>query len=63
MKIKVLGPVEAPIFKIKKNYRYRILLRSPKSLNIQKRLSLLLKKLRIQPGVKLIVDVDPVTFN
>ena len=32
---KVLGPVEAPIFKIKKNYRNRILIRAKKDLNIQ----------------------------
>ena len=60
---KVLGPVEAPIYRIKKNYRYRILLRSPKSINLQKKLSKLLKNLKIQPGVKLIVDVDPISFN
>ena len=60
---RVLGPVEAPIFRIKKNYRYRILLRSPKTLNLQKTLSKLLKKFKIQPGVKLTVDVDPISFN
>ena len=62
-KINVLGPVEAPIFKIKKNYRYRILLRTPKLLNSQKMLSKLLKKFKIQPRVKLTVDVDPISFN
>ncbi|RPG99138.1 MAG: primosomal protein N' [Candidatus Pelagibacter sp. TMED118] len=61
--IKVLGPVEAPIFKINKNYRYRILLRSTKSLNLQKKLTNLLKKFQIQPGVKLTIDVDPISFN
>ena len=59
----VLGPVEAPIFRIKKNFRYRILLRSPKSTNLQKKLSNLLKNFKIQPGVKLTVDVDPINFN
>ena len=63
IKIRVLGPVEAPIFRIKKKYRYRILLRSPKSINLQKKLSKLLKNFQIQPGVKLTVDVDPITFN
>ena len=61
--IRVLGPVEAPIFKIKKNYRIRILLRSDKSINLQKKLMKLLKNFKIQPGVKLTVDVDPINFN
>ena len=61
--VRVLGPVEAPIFKIKKNYRIRILLRSDKSINLQKKLMKLLKNFKIQPGVKLTVDVDPINFN
>ena len=63
LKAKILGPVEAPIFKIKKNYRYRLLLRSKKSPPIQQKLSDLLNIFKIQPGIKLIVDVDPISFN
>ena len=63
LKAKILGPVEAPIFKIKKNYRYRLLLRSKKSPPIQQKLSHLLNIFKIQPGIKLIVDVDPISFN
>ena len=60
---KVLGPVEAPIFKIKKNYRNRILIRAKKDLNIQKKLSEILKSYKSRSGIKLIVDVDPISFN
>jgi len=63
MQIKVLGPVEAPIFRVNKNYRYRILLRSQKKDNVQKKLSNILNNFRIQPGVKLTIDVDPISFN
>ena len=63
MQIKVLGPVEAPIFKVNKNFRYRILLRSQKKDNVQKKLSNILNNFRIQPGVKLTIDVDPISFN
>ena len=62
LEAKVLGPVEAPIFRIKKMYRYRLLIRS-KITNIQNNLSDLIFKFKIQPGVKLIIDVDPITFN
>jgi len=60
---KILGPVEAPIFKIKKNYRYRLLIRSKKNYLLQSKLSELLRNFKIQPGIKLAVDVDPITFN
>jgi len=60
---KVLGPVEAPIFKIKKNYRNRILIRAKKDLNIQKKLSDILNSYKTPSGIKLIVDVDPISFN
>ena len=35
---KVLGPVEAPVYKIKKKYRQRILIKSKKTVKIQKKL-------------------------
>ena len=60
---KTLGPVEAPIFKIRKNYRYRLLIRSKKSFILQKKLSNVLNSFKFQPGIKLSVDVDPISFN
>ena len=61
--VNVLGPVLAPITKINKNYRCRILIRSPKKLFIQKYLSQSLNKIKIIPGIKLEVDVDPINFS
>ena len=60
---KVLGPVVAPIFKINKNFRYRILIRSKKSKKIQKNLSEILNSFKKQKEIKLVVDVDPISFN
>ena len=60
---KILGPINAPIFKIRKNYRNRILIRAKKTSKIQISLSLILKKFKLQSGIKLIVDVDPIGFN
>ena len=60
---KILGPVVAPIPKIKNNYRYRILIRSKKSQKIQKNLSLILNTFKKQNEIKLVVDVDPISFN
>ena len=60
---KILGPVEAPVFRVKKKYRYRLLIRSKKSNLLQSRLSKVLKSFKMQPGINLAVDVDPITFN
>ena len=61
--VNVLGPVMAPIIKIKKKYRCRILIRYPKNLFIQKYLAQFLNKIKMQSGIKLEVDVDPVNFS
>ncbi len=60
---KILGPVVAPIFKINKNFRYRILVRSKKTQKIQKTLFNVLKNFKNQKEIKLAVDVDPISFN
>ncbi len=60
---KVLGPVVAPINKINKNFRYRILIRSKKTQKIQKTLANLLNNFKNQKEIKLAVDVDPISFN
>ena len=60
---RILGPVGAPIYKIKKNFRYRLLIRSKKNVQIQKDLSLSLKNFKFSSGIKLTVDVDPISFN
>ena len=60
---KILGPINAPIYKIRKNFRNRILIRSKKSEIIQESLSFVLKKFKFSSGMKLTVDVDPISFN
>ena len=60
---KVLGPVNAPIYKIRKNFRIRLLIRTKKTLKIQESLGKALKKFEFSSGMKLTVDVDPISFN
>jgi len=61
--VNVLGPVLAPITRLRKKYRCRILIRYPKNLFIQKYLSQSLNKIKITSGIKLEVDVDPINFS
>jgi len=61
--VNILGPVLAPITKLRKKHRCRILIRYPKNLFIQKYLSQSLNKIKITSGIKLEVDVDPINFS
>ena len=60
---KILGPVNAPVFRIKRKFRSRLLIRAKKNSNIQKKLKMILKEIKFSKGMKLTVDVDPVSFN
>jgi len=61
--VDILGPVFSPITKLRKKYRCRILIKHPKNLFIQKYLSELLNKIKLEHGIKLEVDVDPINFS
>jgi len=61
--VNILGPVLAPITKLKKKYRCRILIKYPKDIFIQKYLSKSLNKIKAESGIKLEVDVDPINFS
>ena len=60
---RVLGPVNAPIFRLKRKFRIRLLIRGNKSLNMQNSLAKMVKKFKFPTGMKLTVDVDPINFN
>ena len=60
---KVLGPVNAPIFRLKKKFRFRLLIRGKKNLQLQNSLARLILKFKFSKGIKLTVDVDPINFN
>ena len=61
--IEVLGPVDAPIFKIKKKFRTRLLIRAGIENLIQKKVLEVLENLKISKKIKLMVDVDPINFT
>ena len=59
----ILGPVSAPIFRLKRKYRVRLLIRGPKTLKLQNSLAIAIPKFKFSLGIKLSVDVDPISFN
>jgi primosomal protein N' (replication factor Y) len=58
----ILGPVDSPIFRVKKKFRTRLLLRSKNSNLIQKKVGKIIENLTISKKIKLTVDVDPINF-
>ncbi len=59
---KILGPAEALVFKLSGRYRYRLLVVSERSFNIQKYLSLWLGGCKIPSSLQVKVDIDPYNF-
>ena len=60
--LEVLGPVDSPLLKIKKNFRSRLLIRFNHRLLMQKKIKNVLNGLKISSKIKLTVDVDPINF-
>ena len=55
--------MNAPIFRLKKKFRIRLLIRGAKTLKLQNSVALAIINYKFQPGIKLSVDVDPINFN
>ena len=62
IELDVLGPVDSPIFRVKKKFRTRLLLRSKNSNLIQTKVGKIIENLTISKKIKLTVDVDPINF-
>ncbi len=60
--LEVLGPIDSPLLKIKKNFRTRLLIRFNNRLLMQKKIKNVLNGLKISSKIKLTVDVDPINF-
>ena len=62
-RIEVLGPAEAPLAIIRGRYRWRLLLKAPRELDVQAYLRAWLATLPKAPAdLRLTVDIDPYSF-
>ena len=55
--------MNAPLFRLKRKFRVRFLIRGPKSMKVQSSVSKIIPKYKFSSGIKLSVDVDPINFN
>ena len=60
--IEILGPVVAPIAKLRGKFRYRLLLKAPKETKIQNYLHFWLDRIKIPASVEMRIDIDPYSF-
>ena len=60
--VEILGPVVAPLSKLKGKYRYRILVKTEKQIKIQNYLHLWLSPAIIPASIDMRIDIDPYSF-
>jgi primosomal protein N' (replication factor Y) len=58
----VLGPAPAPFARLRGKYRYRLLVRADKTLDIQKGVGNWLETIKIPSAIRVAVDIDPQSF-
>lgn len=61
--LRVLGPAEAPMYRLRGNYRYRLLVQSDRGVDIQKTVKNWLSGHKMTGGVRVQVDIDPQSFS
>ncbi len=60
--VQVLGPTPAILYKLRNRYRYRLLMRAPKNLPVQKLIQKWIAQTPKIKGVRIQIDIDPYSF-
>ena len=60
--IQTLGPAEAPFYRLRGNYRRRLLVRADKNINIQKAIENWISSIKIPSTIRVYIDIDPQSF-
>ncbi|MGH1376303.1 MAG: primosomal protein N' [Alphaproteobacteria bacterium] len=62
LRIQTLGPAPAPMARLRGKYRYRLLVRADKAINLQKTVSDWVNGIRVPSTVRVYIDIDPQSF-
>jgi len=62
LRIDVLGPVPAPIPKLRDWYRYRYLIKSELDVRLQPYIKKWLSKIKVNKAIRIKIDIDPYNF-
>lgn len=60
--IRTLGPAEAPLYRLRGNYRRRLLVQADKNLDVQKTVEQWIGSYKVPSSVRVYIDVDPQSF-
>lgn len=60
--IQTLGPAAAPFARLRGRYRYRLLVRADKAINLQKTVSSWVNAIKVPSTVRVYIDIDPQSF-
>ncbi|MCK5374451.1 MAG: primosomal protein N', partial [Alphaproteobacteria bacterium] len=61
-KIQTLGPAPAPLVRLRGKFRYRLLVRADKAINVQKTVGDWVGALKVPSTVRVYIDIDPQSF-
>ena len=61
-RIQTLGPAPAPMARLRGRYRYRLLVRADKAINLQKTVSNWVNAVKVPSTVRVYIDIDPQSF-
>jgi len=61
-KMKLMGPIEAPLYRLRNLFRYRMLITCPKNINIQSVIDSWLQDVALPHSIKCKTDIDPYSF-
>ncbi len=60
--VEFLGPVQAPLYRLRGKFRYRILIKSEKKIALQKIITDWLGKVTTPSSIQIKIDIDPYSF-
>lgn len=61
-RIQTLGPAPAPLARLRGRYRYRLLVRADKTLNLQRAVADWVEGVKVPSTVRVYIDIDPQSF-
>lgn len=60
--IQTLGPAEAPFYRLRGNYRRRLLIRADKQIDVQKAIDGWMAQVKTPSAIRIYIDIDPQSF-
>ena len=61
-RIHLIGPSPAPIYILRKRYRYRLIIKAERKVNLSKIIQIWIKSIQMPSTIKVKIDIDPYSF-